>query len=39
MKNLSKLIAKMRIKPKTVKNINYVSLHDMLEIKIKFAWK
>jgi len=30
MKNLLKLIANTRIKIKILKNINYVSLHDML---------
>jgi hypothetical protein len=30
MKNLLELIARIRIKIKILKNINYVSLHDML---------
>jgi hypothetical protein len=30
MKNLLELIAKIRIKTQIFKNINYVSLHDML---------
>jgi hypothetical protein len=30
MKNLLQLIAKIWIKNKILKNINYVSLHDML---------
>jgi hypothetical protein len=39
MKKLLEIIAKLWIKIKILKNLNYVSLHDMLWTKIESAWK
>ncbi len=39
MKKILELVANTRIKMKILKNISYVSLHDMLSTKIKSTWK
>jgi len=39
MKKKLELIVKIRIKLKFLKNINYVSLHGMFQIKIESTWK